>query len=77
VFDIPWVGKFDLTLNGVCFVDNAALMNSISEVAESRYHTTGGVGIEIISPLRDLVRLELAAAGQGQLAYYFTAGSRF
>ncbi len=77
VFDIPYIGNFDLALNAIVFVDNASLMNSINEISDSRYETTGGFGIEIISPIQDMVRMELAGDGEGNLAFYFSSGTRF
>ena len=44
VFDIPYIGKFDLALNAIVFIDNASLMDCISDFTESRYETTGGSG---------------------------------
>ena len=77
VFDIPYVGKFDLALNAVAFIDNAALMDCISDFTDSRYDTTGGIGIEVISPIQDLVRFEVAADMEGHAAYYISSGTRF
>lgn len=75
ILPIPKVGKFDFTLNGIVFVDNGALARSILDIPENTFYTTGGVGIEIISPLRDLMRIELATDGSGSPAFYVTAGS--
>ena len=77
VFDIPYIGDFDLAMNAIVFIDNAALMDCISEYPDSRYETTGGFGIEVISPIQDMVRLELAGDGEGYLAFYFSSGTRF
>lgn len=77
VFDLPKIGKFDLTLNWVVFVDNGALMESVGDLGDSTFHTTGGLGIEIISPIQDLMRIELAHDGYGSPVYYLTSGSRF
>jgi outer membrane protein assembly factor BamA len=74
---IPKVGKFDITLNGIAFVDNGALSRSILDFPQSTFYTTGGVGIEIISPLRDLMRIEVATDGSGSPAFYVTAGSNY
>jgi outer membrane protein assembly factor BamA len=77
LFDIPYVGNFDLALNAIVFIDNAALMNSISDVPDSRYYTTGGIGIEVISPIQDMVRFEVAGDMEGHVAYYISSGTRF
>lgn len=77
VFNIPWVGKFDLALNGVAFVDTGALMDCISEITDSKYEVTGGFGVEVISPIQDIVRFELAGDGEGYIAIYFSSGVRF
>jgi outer membrane protein assembly factor BamA len=77
VFDIPWVGKFDISINGVAFVDNGALMDSFEELGTTRYHTTGGFGVEIISPLHDMIRLETAFSDSGSPVFYVATGNRF
>lgn len=77
VFHLRYIGNFDLALNGILFVDNGALMWSLDEVGNSVFHTTGGFGFEILSPIQDLVRIELAFDGYGSPAYYVTSGLRF
>jgi outer membrane protein assembly factor BamA len=77
VFDIPYIGNFDLALNAIVFVDNAALMDCISDFPESRYDTTGGIGIEVISPIQDMVRFELAGDRQGKIVFYLSSGTHF
>jgi outer membrane protein insertion porin family len=76
-WDIPLVGKFDLSLNAVAFVDNGALMDSLNLVSHTRFHSTAGFGIEILSPIQDIARLEVAFSESGTPMYYFTTGSRF
>jgi len=77
VFSLPKIGKFDVTVNGVAFVDNGALMKSILNVDTATFHTTAGLGLEIISPFRDLIRLEVASDGKGTPAFYMTSGANF
>jgi outer membrane protein assembly factor BamA len=77
VFRLPKIGEFDFTMNGVVFVDNGALMNSILDVDRATFHTTGGLGVELISPFRDIIRLEMASDGTGDPAFYMTAGTVF
>jgi len=77
VFKLPKIGEFDFTVNGVAFVDNGALMNSILDVDTAVFHTTAGVGVEMISPFRDLIRLEVASDGTGTPAFYMTSGANF
>ncbi len=77
IFNLPHIGKFDVTLNAVAFVDNGALMRRFGDLGNATFHTTGGVGIEIMSPVQDLVRLELATNGDGSADVYLVAGSRF
>ncbi len=77
VFSLPWIGKFDLTVNGTLFVDNGALMDSFEDIRDSRYHTTGGFGLEIISPIQDLVRVEMAFSETKSPVFYVTSGGRF
>jgi len=77
VFDLPYIGHFDLAMNAIVFIDNAGLMDCISEISDSRYETTGGVGIEVLSPIQDMVRIELAGDREGNPAFYISSGTRF
>ncbi|MBN1164089.1 MAG: BamA/TamA family outer membrane protein [Candidatus Krumholzibacteriota bacterium] len=77
VFNIPWVGKFDLAVNGVVFVDNGALMDSFADIGSSRYYTTGGCGFEILSPIQDVMRLEIAMGKGDAPGFYLTSSGRF
>lgn len=77
VWDIPLIGKFDLAINTIAFVDNGALMNSIDMAPHSSFRTTTGFGIEVISPIQNLLRFEVAFTEQGAPSYYMTAGNRF
>jgi outer membrane protein assembly factor BamA len=77
VFNIPYIGKFDLALNGVAFVDTGTLTETVRDLDDSRFDVTGGIGIEVISPIQDIVRFEVAADGEGHAAIYFTSGTRF
>ncbi len=77
VLEIPIIGKFDVTVNWVAFIDNGALMDDIRDAPGERFYTTGGVGMEIISPFRDLFRLEMATDGTNSPAFYMTAGTDF
>ena len=53
VFSIPKIGNVDVTLNAVAFVDNGALMDSVEDVFDSQCYTTGGFGLELLSPLQE------------------------
>ncbi|MDD4856627.1 MAG: BamA/TamA family outer membrane protein [Candidatus Krumholzibacteria bacterium] len=77
VFRLPKIGEFDVAMNGVAFFDNGSLMDSILDANTSTVYSTGGLGIEIISPFRDLIRLEMASDGTGKPAFYMTAGASF
>jgi outer membrane protein assembly factor BamA len=77
VLEIPIIGRFDVTVNWVAFIDNGALMYDIRDANHERFYTTGGVGVEIISPFRDLFRLEMATDGTNSPAFYMTAGTDF
>ena len=77
VFRLPKIGKFDFTMNWVAFIDRGALMSDILDVGREKFYTTGGLGVEIISPLRDLIRIEMATDGTNSPAFYMTAGTDF
>jgi outer membrane protein assembly factor BamA len=77
VWDIPLIGKFDLALNTTAFVDNGALMNSLDMAPRSSFRTTAGFGLEVISPIQNLLRFEVAFSEQGAPSYYIATRSRF
>jgi outer membrane protein assembly factor BamA len=77
VFKLPKIGYFDVAMNGVVFVDSGTLTDCILDFPEADFHAVGGLGIEILSPLRDLIRLEIASNGSEQPAFYMTAGTDF
>lgn len=77
VFNIPYIGKFDITVNAIAFIDNGTLSDSISDFGGSRFHTTGGFGFEILSPIQDIVRLEFAVDEWGDPMLYLISGTRF
>jgi len=77
IYDIPWVGKFDVAINAVAFVDRGALMDSFDELADIPFHTTGGFGIELLSPFQDMLRFEAAFSEGGDPVYYVATGNRF
>lgn len=76
-FNIPYIGKFDVTVNAIAFLDNGALSSSINDLGRRRFHTTGGFGLEILSPIQDIVRLEFAVDEWGDPMLYLVSGTRF
>ncbi|MFA4948546.1 MAG: BamA/TamA family outer membrane protein [Candidatus Krumholzibacteriia bacterium] len=77
VFRLPKIGKFDFTMNWVAFIDTGALTDDIRDVSRKSFYSTGGLGVELISPFRDLIRLEMATDGRNSPAFYMTAGTDF
>lgn len=77
ILKIPHIGKFDLTLNGCAFIDNGALAWSVEDLRESRFHTTAGLGFEVISPIQDIVRFEVAFDDRGKALFSMVSGTRF
>jgi len=77
VFSIPKVGSFDITMNAVAFIDNGALMKSVEEIVDSQCYTTFGVGFELLSPLQDKLRFEIAGGEGGNLIFIVSASRRF
>ncbi|MBN2071460.1 MAG: BamA/TamA family outer membrane protein [Candidatus Krumholzibacteriota bacterium] len=77
VFSVPLIGRFDLQLNGVAFVDNGTLMSSFTELSGSRFMTSGGFGFEILSPVQDMIRIECAFCEDERPAFYLTTNTQF
>jgi outer membrane protein assembly factor BamA len=77
ILHLPKIGSFDIAVNGIAFIDNGALMDSILDLGTTEIHRTVGLGVEIISPFRDLIRLEVSGNRMNQLAFYMAAGTDF
>jgi hypothetical protein len=77
VFDIPKVGKFDLGINVIAFVDTGALTNRFEDFSGSTFHSTIGGGVEILSPIQDIVSFEIATDRHGSNEFYLTSGTKF
>lgn len=77
VLRLPKIGEFDIAVNGTAFLDTGTLAGSVLDLDRSIYYSTGGVGFEIISPFRDVLRIEAASDGSGTPAFYLTAGTEF
>ena len=77
ILRIPKIGDVDVAFNWTSFFDTGALMASILDLDTTVFHSTLGFGIEMISPLRDIMRFEVASDGTGQPALYITAGTDF
>ncbi|MCD6379103.1 BamA/TamA family outer membrane protein [bacterium] len=77
MFDIPIVGKCDLRINLVAFVDTGALKDGFEYFNRSIFYSTIGGGIEVLSPIQDIVRFEIASDRHGYNKFYLTSGSRF
>ncbi|MFO8032040.1 MAG: BamA/TamA family outer membrane protein [Desulfohalobiaceae bacterium] len=76
-YSIPWIGRFDLSVNLTAFVDTGALTDSFDLIRLSDFHSTAGGGIEIVSPFQNLIRLEYAGDTHGHGGLYFVSSSRF
>ncbi len=77
VYRIPKIGSYDLRINLIAFVDSGALASSFEYFKPSLFRSTYGAGIEIISPIQDIIVLELAGDRHGNGGFYFLSGSRF
>ncbi len=77
VFRFPLIGRFDLTVNGVAFIDNGTLMDSLEEFGSSRFITSTGFGFEILSPLQDLIRIEWAFCEDEKPTFFITTNKQF
>jgi len=77
VFDIPRVGRCDLRINFIAFVDSGALENGFEHFNRSIFYSTIGGGIEVLSPIQDIVKFEVATDRHGYSEFYLTSGTRF
>ncbi len=77
ILRIPKIGEFDIAFNWTAFLDTGTLTSSVLDLDTSVFHSTVGFGIEMISPLRDIMRFELASDGTGKPAFYLTSGTDF
>jgi outer membrane protein insertion porin family len=77
VFYIPVVKQVDIGLGFVTFIDSGITWNDASDFGLDRLHGTGGLGIRIYSPLRDVLRLDFGFSLQGDARFNAGTGIRF
>ena len=77
IITLPRIGKFDVTMSAVAFVDNGLLARHFEDISDSQVYTTGGFGIELLSPLQDRIRFEVAAGESGTAVFIVSSHSRF
>jgi len=77
IIPLPKIGKFDVTVSAVAFVDNGLLARHFDDIPDSQVYTTGGVGIELLSPLQDRIRFEVATGENGTAVFMVSSHSRF
>ncbi|MBN2184167.1 MAG: BamA/TamA family outer membrane protein [Candidatus Krumholzibacteriota bacterium] len=77
VFRFPFIGRFDLAVNGVAFMDNGTLVSSFRDLDDSRFLSSGGFGFEILSPFQDLIRIEWAFCQGETPTFFITTNKQF
>jgi outer membrane protein assembly factor BamA len=77
VWNVPFVGRFDLAINGVAFVDHGSLVEDFGDLPEGKFYRSAGFGFEIMSPVQNMIRLEAAFAEDNSPDFYITSHRRF
>ncbi|MCK4537194.1 MAG: BamA/TamA family outer membrane protein, partial [Candidatus Krumholzibacteria bacterium] len=77
VWNVPVVGRFDFTVNGVAFVDHGTLVEDFGGLPDGKFYRSAGFGFEILSPVQDMIRIEVAFAEDNRPDFYITSHRRF
>ncbi|MBU8920384.1 MAG: BamA/TamA family outer membrane protein [Bacteroidales bacterium] len=77
VWNIPLVGRFDLTVNGVAFVDHGTLVEDFGFLPDGKFYRSAGFGFEVLSPIQNMIRIEAAFAEDNRPDFYITSHRRF
>jgi outer membrane protein assembly factor BamA len=77
VFSLPIVHEFDIRMGLVTFVDTGIVWYGSDDFGLDNFHGTGGVGLNIFSPIQDVLRLEFGFNLHGDHRFHADTGIRF
>jgi outer membrane protein insertion porin family len=77
VFRLPVVKNVDLGLGFVVFADSGIAWEGSDDFDLDRFHGTGGLGVRLYSPIRDVARFDFGASLQGDARFEVSTGIRF
>ncbi|HSG28007.1 MAG TPA: hypothetical protein VLA34_05965, partial [Candidatus Krumholzibacterium sp.] len=63
--------------NATVFLDHGALVERPEDASDAVFYRSGGFGIEILSPIQNLVRVELAFAEDNSPEFFVTSTRKF
>lgn len=77
IYRVPFAGVLDVTVSLVAFADAGIVWSAANEFSVHNYHSGGGVGLRIYSPIQDVIRLDVGMNPRGSFRAYFSTGARF
>ena len=77
VFKVPVIKSFDMGLGVIGFMDSGIVWHESSELDANRLHGTGGVGIRLYNPIRDVLRVDWGFSLTGASRVDIATGIRF
>ena len=77
VFWVPFFKYIDIGLGAVTFIDAGIVWTGSDSFNLENYHGTGGVGLRIYSPIRDVVRIDFGFDRNGNSRLHLSTGPRF
>jgi outer membrane protein assembly factor BamA len=77
VFPVPIVNEFDIGLGLVTFLDSGITWNDGDEFTLENFRGTGGVGLRLYSPIRDVIRFDFGVSPHGSYRFSLASGIRF
>jgi len=77
VFAFPIIHEFDIAMGFVTFVDSGIVWNGSEDFTLDMFHGTSGVGIDLYSPIQDVVRFEYGFSVHGAQLFHVSSGIRF
>ena len=77
VFSFPIIHEFDVGMGLVTFVDSGIVWYGSDDFRLDTFHGTAGVGLDIFSPIQDIIRLEYGFNLHGEQRFQAATGIRF
>ncbi|UCG52548.1 MAG: BamA/TamA family outer membrane protein [Candidatus Latescibacterota bacterium] len=77
ILRLPIVRTFDISLGLVTFIDGGIVWDDTDSFELENLRGTGGLGLRVYSPLRDVLRFDFGFNLRGSYRFHFGTGVRF
>jgi outer membrane protein insertion porin family len=77
VFTFPIIHEFDIGMGVVTFLDSGIVWTGSKDFTLDTFHGTSGIGLDVYSPIQDVVRFEYGFNLHGDQQFHVSSGIRF